>query len=117
MERIHAVSDSTLLGAGGEFSDFQQIQHILGDLTGTDRVLLILPTVHPTPLTPKNQLLKEPRRRFHALAVGDLPLPPRHHVSAAQQDEPLVEQLTRGRVQGRRELPRQRRPHRHCLRG
>jgi 20S proteasome subunit beta 7 len=38
VERIHAVSDSTLIAAGGEFSDFQKIQSILADqLTGVDR--------------------------------------------------------------------------------
>lgn len=38
MERITKVGESTIIGAGGEYSDFQKIQHILGDLTGTDRV-------------------------------------------------------------------------------
>lgn len=38
VERLHKVSDSTLIGAGGEFSDFQKIQQILEELTGTDRV-------------------------------------------------------------------------------
>jgi len=38
VERIAKIGDSTLVAAGGEFSDFQQIQHMLGDLTGGDRV-------------------------------------------------------------------------------
>jgi hypothetical protein len=38
VERLHKVSDTTLVGAGGEFSDFQKIQHIIGDLTGQDTV-------------------------------------------------------------------------------
>lgn len=38
VERLHKVSDTTLVGAGGEFSDFQKIQHIIGDLTGQDNV-------------------------------------------------------------------------------
>lgn len=38
VERIHKVSDTTIVAAGGEFSDFQKIQNILGDLTDRDRV-------------------------------------------------------------------------------
>ena len=38
VERIYKASDSTLVAAGGEYSDFQKIQQILGDLTGRDRV-------------------------------------------------------------------------------
>jgi 20S proteasome subunit beta 7 len=41
VERIHKVSETTLVGAGGEFSDFQQIQHIIGDLTIGDTVFPI----------------------------------------------------------------------------
>lgn len=40
VERIHKVSDTTIVAAGGEFSDFQKIQNILGDLTDRDRVRL-----------------------------------------------------------------------------
>jgi len=39
VERIHKVGASTIVGAGGEHSDFQKIQSILGDLTGADRNL------------------------------------------------------------------------------
>jgi 20S proteasome subunit beta 7 len=36
-ERIHKVTDNTLMAAGGEMSDFQHIQKILGELTDADR--------------------------------------------------------------------------------
>ena len=31
------MGDNTLVGAGGEYSDFQKIQHMLEDITGDDR--------------------------------------------------------------------------------
>jgi len=37
VERIHKVSDSCLIGAGGEYSDFQKIQQVLDRLTSEDR--------------------------------------------------------------------------------
>jgi len=37
VERIHKVSDTTLIGAGGEYSDFQKLQQLLDSLTGDDR--------------------------------------------------------------------------------
>lgn len=37
VERIAKVGDHTLIGAGGEFSDFQKIQRLMDDLTGIDR--------------------------------------------------------------------------------
>mmetsp|Transcript_65335 Transcript_65335/g.147400 ORF Transcript_65335/g.147400 Transcript_65335/m.147400 type:complete len:251 (+) Transcript_65335:87-839(+) len=36
VERIAKAGDNTLIGAGGEYSDFQQIQHTLEHLTGDD---------------------------------------------------------------------------------
>jgi 20S proteasome subunit beta 7 len=35
-ERLHKVTDNTLMGAGGEMSDFQEIQKMLGELTQRD---------------------------------------------------------------------------------
>jgi len=40
VERIAKAGDNTLIGAGGEYSDFQQIQHTLEHLTGDDTVPL-----------------------------------------------------------------------------
>lgn len=39
VERLYKVSGSTVIGAGGEFSDFQKVQSILDDLTGDDQNL------------------------------------------------------------------------------
>lgn len=33
LQRIRKITDTTLIGAGGEYSDFQEIMHILKDLT------------------------------------------------------------------------------------
>jgi 20S proteasome subunit beta 7 len=37
VERITSVGENTIIGAGGEYSDFQKVQQLLGDLTGDDR--------------------------------------------------------------------------------
>ncbi len=114
LERLKAVNKYTLVGAGGEYSDFQAIQKMLEHISyaccSTRHSLISLPHLFllfislPSPFSRHQHRGLLRRRRQHARSVRDSRLPVARHVWPPLQGRPAVEPGGGRRRQGRQDV-------------